>query len=137
VTASALYRTEPVGDAGQPWYVNAVARVRTALPVEAFFRELQVLEQGAGRPENRRSGEPRTLDLDLLLFDTLVLDTPGLVLPHPRMWERRFVLEPLVEIAPRVREPRSGRPISDLLRALHDPARVEKLPAARDTPGSS
>ena len=133
VTPSALYRTEPV-DAPEPWYVNAVARVRTGLSLEAFFRELRVLEARAGRPERRGAEAPRTLDLDLLLFDRLVVETPDLVVPHPRMGERRFVLEPLVEIAPGVREPRTGRSFAELLGALDDPARVEKLPPSRGDP---
>ncbi len=131
IRASTLYRTEPVGDAAQPWYVNAVVRIGTELPVEDLFRELRAIEREAGRPERRLSGASRTLDLDLLLYDRLVLDTPDLVVPHPRMWERRFVLEPLVEIAPRLLDPRSGRSAAGTLVALDDPARVEKLPAAR------
>ena len=99
--------------------------------MEDLFRELRAIEREAGRPERRLSGASRTLDLDLLLYDRRVLDTADLVVPHPRMWERRFVLEPLVEIAPRLLDPRSGRSAAGTLIALDDPARVEKLPPAR------
>jgi 2-amino-4-hydroxy-6-hydroxymethyldihydropteridine diphosphokinase len=128
VRVSSLYRTEPIGAPGQPWYVNAVAEVQTDQGVEAVFSEIRRLESVAGRPEVRHSGLPRTLDLDLLLFDGLVLETADLTVPHPRMHERRFVLEPLAEIAPDALDPRSGLSMAELLRALDDPARVEKLP---------
>jgi 2-amino-4-hydroxy-6-hydroxymethyldihydropteridine diphosphokinase len=116
-----------VGDGDQPWYVNAVAEVRTRLLPEPLFRELQAIEREAGRPERRASGGPRVLDLDLLLHDEQVLDTPDLVLPHPRMHLRRFVLEPLCEIAAGVLHPRTGRTVAEMLAALEDPARVERI----------
>jgi 2-amino-4-hydroxy-6-hydroxymethyldihydropteridine diphosphokinase len=130
VRASSLYQTEPVGDPAQPWYVNAVARLQTGWEVYPLFRELRLLERASGRPWPRRSGEPRTLDLDLLLYDDLALETRDLVLPHPRFHERRFVLEPLAEIAPDVRDPRSNLTAVELLGALRDPALTQKLPDA-------
>ena len=104
---SALYRTEPQGYRAQPDFVNAVAELQTALAPRALLRELQAIEAGAGR---RRSfaDAPRTLDLDLLLYDAQRVDEPGLVVPHPRMHERAFVLVPLVEIAPEVEIPGAG-----------------------------
>lgn len=98
VRASSLYRSAPVDSSG-PDYINAVAEIRTALSPYELLSCLQGLEQAAGRERPWRNA-PRTLDLDLLLFDGLTLDDPRLTLPHPRMYERAFVLQPLAEIAP-------------------------------------
>ena len=128
---SSLYRTEPLGLLDQPWYVNAVAELDTPLEPLELLRALRELERSAGRRRSKgtRWG-PRELDLDLLLVGDRVLDTSELVLPHPGLAERRFVLEPLVELAPGVRDPRTGRTAAELLVALDDPLRVEKLPTA-------
>lgn len=137
VRASSLYRTQPVGNPAQPWYVNAVAQLRTGRDVYSLFGELRVLEQAFGRPCARRSGTPRTLDLDLLLYDDRILETTDLVLPHPRFHERSFVLGPLVEIAPEARDPRSNLTAVEMLRALRDPTLAQKLPADRaESPAS-
>jgi len=95
---SALYASTPVDAAGDN-YVNAVVQVQTRLGARQLLRSLQTIEQGAGRLRPYRNA-PRTLDLDLLLFGAESMDTPELQLPHPRMWSRAFVLEPLAEIAP-------------------------------------
>lgn len=97
--ASSLYRSEPIGCVGQAEFINAVAELQSALSARALLEALLELEARFGR---RRSvvNAPRTLDLDLLLYGDAVIDEPGLTVPHPRMHERRFVLEPLVEIAP-------------------------------------
>lgn len=108
VTArSSLYRTAPIGHAAQPDFINAVAALDTQLPAEALLRELQSLE---ARHHRKRSfpNAPRTLDLDLLLYGDAQIDKPGLNVPHPRMHERAFVLQPLLEIAPRVQIPKHG-----------------------------
>ena len=96
---SSLYRTAPMGYAAQPDFVNAVAALDTSLSAEELFAQLKAIERRHGR---RRSfaNAPRTLDLDLLLFGGKTLQTADLILPHPRMHERAFVLAPLVEIAP-------------------------------------
>lgn len=96
--ASSLYRSAPV-DAGGPDYINAVAELRTALSPQELLAALLRLEQAAGR-QRPYPNAPRTLDLDLLLYDELRLDEPRLTLPHPRMGHRAFVLLPLAEIAP-------------------------------------
>ncbi len=97
--ASSLYATRPVGPADQPDFINAVAQLETRLSPLALLDQLQALEQRHGRVRERRWG-PRTLDLDLLLFDDRRLVTPRLTLPHPEMVKRAFVLVPLAEIAP-------------------------------------
>ncbi len=96
---SSLYATVPVGYADQPDFINAVAALETALAARALLDALLEMERRHGR--NRTfPNAPRTLDLDLLLYDGQVIDEPGLVVPHPRMHQRAFVLVPLAEIAP-------------------------------------
>jgi 2-amino-4-hydroxy-6-hydroxymethyldihydropteridine diphosphokinase len=107
VKASSLYRSEPVGYADQPQFVNAVAQLETGLPAERLLAELQAIEARHGRSRSFANA-PRTLDLDLLLFADAVLDHPGLKIPHPRMHERAFVLVPLLEIAPDAAIPGRG-----------------------------
>ena len=98
VQASSLYRTAPIESSG-PDYINAVAEVATTLTAPGLLSGLQALEQGAGRERPYRNA-PRTLDLDLLLYGSAKIDSETLTVPHPRMWERAFVLVPLREIAP-------------------------------------
>jgi 2-amino-4-hydroxy-6-hydroxymethyldihydropteridine diphosphokinase len=107
VGKSSLYRSAPLGYAGQPEFVNAVASLETELPAEQLLDELQQVEAAHGR---RRSfaNAPRTLDLDLLLFADSVMAHPHLTLPHPRMHERAFVLAPLLEIDPDIDIPGRG-----------------------------
>jgi 2-amino-4-hydroxy-6-hydroxymethyldihydropteridine diphosphokinase len=116
IVCSSLYRSAPVGFADQPDFVNAVVRVRTDLGPVALLDALLRQEREQGRQRTIANG-PRTLDLDLLLFDALRLNDPGLTLPHPRMHERAFVLVPLTEIAPEIEIPGRGR-ASALLAAL-------------------
>lgn len=95
---SSLYSSAPV-DAGGPDYLNAVAQLQTTLAPLDLLHALQAIELAAGRERPYRNA-PRTLDLDVLLYGDLALDTPELTVPHPRMWERAFVLRPLAELAP-------------------------------------
>jgi 2-amino-4-hydroxy-6-hydroxymethyldihydropteridine diphosphokinase len=106
VARSSLYRSAPV-DADGPDYVNAVVELRTTLAPQALLEGLQRLEAQFGRERPYRHA-PRTLDLDLLLYGSRRLSTPTLVLPHPRLHERAFVIEPLAEIAPALAPPRVG-----------------------------
>jgi 2-amino-4-hydroxy-6-hydroxymethyldihydropteridine diphosphokinase len=108
VTArSSLYRTAPIGHAAQPDFINAVAALDTQLPAQSLLRELQAVEARHGRKRSFPNA-PRTLDLDLLLYGDARIDEPGLRVPHPRMHERAFVLQPLLEIAPQVQIPQRG-----------------------------
>ena len=107
VKQSSLYRTAPLGYADQPDFVNAVAQLETGMPAERLLAEMQDIEKRHGRERPFRNA-PRTLDLDLLLFGELQMESEKLVVPHPRMHERAFVLEPLVEIAPEVVIPGAG-----------------------------
>ena len=104
---SALYRTAPVGILDQPEFVNAAARITTQLTQEALLDQLLAIEQRFGRIRAERNG-PRTLDLDILLYDDLVIDTPRLTLPHPRLHLRAFVLYPLADLAPDLALPGRG-----------------------------
>ena len=115
VRRSSFYRSAPLGHADQPDFLNAVAQLETALPAERLLGELHAIEASHGRSRSFANA-PRTLDLDLLLFGKVVLETPALTLPHPRMHERAFVLQPLVEIAPDTVIPGHG-PAAALLKS--------------------
>jgi 2-amino-4-hydroxy-6-hydroxymethyldihydropteridine diphosphokinase len=120
---SSFYETEPVGFREQPSFLNAVIALETDLPPAALFDALLAIERDLWRVRSFRNA-PRTLDLDILLQDDLVMDTPELTLPHPRMHERAFVLAPLAEIAPDVRHPVFGSSAAELLAALPDQSGV-------------
>ena len=113
---SSLYRTAPVGYADQPDFINAVAAVDTALSPRELLDALLAIELNQGRVR-RFANAPRTLDLDVLLYDDVAVNEAGLTIPHPRMHERAFVLAPLAEIAPLCEIPGHGR-VGDLLRGL-------------------
>lgn len=122
--ASSLYRTTPVGVRGQPDFINAVVALTTTLDAHALLAALLALETQFGRRRDYHHA-PRTLDLDLLLYDDARIDTPELSLPHPRMHLRAFVLAPLLEIAPDCRIPGLG-PASNWLPTVST-QRIERL----------
>jgi 2-amino-4-hydroxy-6-hydroxymethyldihydropteridine diphosphokinase len=126
-TRSAWYRTEPVPRSDQPWFVNAVASLTTHLSARDLLAMLQAVERQFGRLPRERNAA-RVLDLDLLDYQGQVTETPLLVLPHPRLHQRRFVLQPLAEIAPDWRHPLSGLTAEQLLSRLVAKQPIERLP---------
>ncbi len=120
---SSTFETEPVGYLDQPWFLNLVVEARTDLPPEAVLRACLSAERAEGRTRDFRNA-PRTLDLDILLYGDVVLDTPGLTLPHKRLPERRFVLEPLAQLAPELIHPVLKLSIRSLLACCPDRSTV-------------
>jgi 2-amino-4-hydroxy-6-hydroxymethyldihydropteridine diphosphokinase len=114
LAVSSFYRSEAWPNPADPPFVNAVAEVKTRLMPGQLLRALLVIEKAFGRVR-KRSNEPRTLDLDLVDYGGLVSDAEQLMLPHPRMHERAFVLRPLADIAPAWRHPDTGETVSVLL----------------------
>ena len=115
--ASTFHETAPVGVGPQPSFLNAAAAGETSLGARELLDLLLSTEQAFGR-ERPYPGAPRTLDLDLILYDGDVIDEPGLIVPHPRFRERRFVLEPLAEVAAGWIDPVTGKTIEELLRRV-------------------
>jgi 2-amino-4-hydroxy-6-hydroxymethyldihydropteridine diphosphokinase len=124
LAVSRIYETDPVGPPPQGPYLNAVAEVETELEPRALLERLLRIELDAGRIRRGVRDEARTLDLDLLLYEERCIEEDGLTVPHPRMHERCFVLEPLCELAPQRVHPRSGRTIAELAARVRDPAAV-------------
>lgn len=133
IACSPLYRTEPVGMTEQPAFVNAAVVIETSLDPEGLLEFLLATERSYGRDRERdRLKGPRALDLDVLLIDEQVIRTERLTVPHPGLAERRFVLEPLAEIAPEWRHPEMGKTVAELLALLpsagvNGPEAVHKL----------
>ena len=125
IARSSLYASPPMGPPEQPDYVNAVAKIRTGLPCGELLTELQRIESGRGRLRGIRWG-PRILDLDILLYGNETIDDDGLVVPHPGMRTRAFVIFPLHEIEPSLVLP-SGEAIADLKLAAAQ-ASIRRLP---------
>lgn len=116
---SSLYSTEPVGFEDQPRFINAVVQLETELRPRALLDGLLAIEKEFGRDRSAGiANGPRTLDLDLLAFDDVTISEPGLVVPHPRLSERLFVLVPLGEVAPQWVDAQTGRTVSQLLHTL-------------------
>ncbi len=125
--ASPWYETEPAYVPDQPRFYNLVCRASTWLTPMDLFRTLKRLEAALGRQPGLRFG-PRVIDLDLLFYDSLALDTPELILPHPRLHERAFVLVPLADLAPDLAHPVLGVTVSELLGRLSEAERKSVWP---------
>jgi 2-amino-4-hydroxy-6-hydroxymethyldihydropteridine diphosphokinase len=117
VAVSTFRETDPVGLLDQPRFLNAAAAVETGLSARDLLEALLRIERKLGRVRDGTRWGPRTIDLDLLLYGDEIVDEPGLCVPHPRLHERRFALEPLAELAPQAVVPGAGR-VSELLAAL-------------------
>jgi 2-amino-4-hydroxy-6-hydroxymethyldihydropteridine diphosphokinase len=123
---SSIYETEPVDYLDQPWFLNIAVEAETELPAIGLLKGLRQIEADMGSNKLVPKG-PRLIDLDILLYGDEVIDTPELQVPHPRMHLRRFVLEPLAEIAPNVRHPVSGLSATEMLANSPDKSTVRKL----------
>jgi len=117
VAQSSLYETEPMEVERQPWFLNSVVALETELMPKQFLARTLAIEQKMGRRRTQVKG-PRTIDIDILLFGGSVVETPALTIPHPAMHERRFVLEPLAEIAPELCHPALKKTVRELQNAL-------------------
>ena len=122
---SALYETEPLEMREQPWFLNCVVEAETDLLPQQVMDALLEIERGLGR-ERRVPKGPRLIDMDILLYGSSVVKTPGLEIPHPRMAERRFVLAPFAEIAPGVQHPVLKKAIAELLAETPDRSEVRR-----------
>jgi 2-amino-4-hydroxy-6-hydroxymethyldihydropteridine diphosphokinase len=114
---SPVYETEPQDFKNQPWFLNLVVEVRTALFPMQLLTRVRKIERELGRKRTVNKG-PRSIDIDILLYGESVIDTKDLVVPHPRMAERRFVLQPLADLAPDLRHPVLRRSVKELLSAV-------------------
>jgi len=123
---SSLYRSEPLGQTDQDWFVNSVVEVTTHLSAELLFKACLAIEQKMGRLRGDKWG-PRIIDLDLLFFDDCVFKERGLEVPHPGIAERSFVLVPMHEIAPDFVHPKLKQTIEALLEAIPDPQEIHLL----------
>ena len=126
LAASSIYETQPLDVPDQPWFLNSVAAIETEKTPRELLQWAFKIEVLMGRLRMREKG-PRNIDIDVVLFGNRVVDEPGLTIPHPAMHRRRFVLEPLVEIAPDVRHPSLGKTVRELLSELDGGQTVRRL----------
>lgn len=129
---SSFYETEPVDLAAQPWFLNCVVALETDKMPRQLLAAVQGIESAMGRRRTQPKG-PRVIDIDIVLFASSIVDIPTLTIPHPAMHQRRFVLEPLAEIAPEARHPVFKRKIRELLAALPAGQSVKKILTTKGT----
>ncbi|MBN2201234.1 2-amino-4-hydroxy-6-hydroxymethyldihydropteridine diphosphokinase [bacterium] len=127
VRLSSVYETEPWGRSGQPDFLNQVAEIRTGLSPAGLLEACRTIEQRLGRRRTCGRWGPRFIDIDILYFGTAVMDEENLRIPHPAVAGRRFVLEPLAEIAPGFTDPESGRTVAEMLKACVDGGAVRRV----------
>ncbi len=127
VAVSSFYETEPVELTAQPWFMNCAVKFNTEKMPRQLMSCILNLEQSMGRQRKQQKG-PRTIDIDILLFGTSIIELPSLTVPHPKLHVRRFVLEPLAEIAADARHPIFKRTMRELRDALPPGQTVRKLP---------
>jgi 2-amino-4-hydroxy-6-hydroxymethyldihydropteridine diphosphokinase len=126
VAASSFYETEPVELTAQPWFLNCAVKLDTEKMPRQLIAAILSLEQSMGRQRKQKKG-PRIIDIDILLFGSSVIEIPSLTIPHAKLHERRFVLEPLAEIAPDARHPVFKRSMRELRDALPPGQTVKRL----------
>ena len=139
VTAvSSLYQTDPVVDErtnpGHEWFLNGAVRLETEVAPPRLLEVCREIEQALGRDHDHRDG-PRTMDLDILFYGSRIIEERGLIIPHPRLHRRRFVLVPMVELHPQWRHPVLGRSMQQLLDTVDDTGRIRRVdsfPGSRD-----
>lgn len=125
-TVSSIYETAAWGKTDQPAFLNQVIQLHTLFAPPVLLEKILSIEHDIGRIRQEKYG-PRTIDIDILLYGEQVIETPGLIIPHPRLAERRFVLVPLAEIAPQLVHPVYHETIESLLRKCTDPLTVKKF----------
>lgn len=131
LSVSSFYETEPVEVSDQPWFLNCAVALETSEPPSQLMSSLLAIERGMGRERIREKG-PRTVDIDILLYGDRVVNTEELTVPHPAMARRRFVLEPLAEIAGEVRHPVVGKTVHELLAELPAGQSVRRVEAREE-----
>jgi 2-amino-4-hydroxy-6-hydroxymethyldihydropteridine diphosphokinase len=126
VAVSSFYETEPVEFTSQPWFLNCAVALETSQTPQQLMSALLEIEEEMGRRRVQKKG-PRSIDIDILMFDDIVMDSKELTIPHPAMHERRFVIEPLAEIAPNAVHPVFKKTVSGLREALPAGQAVRKI----------
>lgn len=125
IRVSSLYETEPVGKEDQPNFINCVSQIETNLSPHKLLKKLNSIEEKLGRVRHEKWG-PRTIDLDIIFYNDLIINESDLIIPHPRAHLRRFVLEPICEIAPEFIHPGPDSSVLELLKLLEDNKKVIK-----------